>query len=385
MRMGMTWRWAVGGFVAGGLLVGVTACGGGAVDAGRPSADETGTARPDVEVTSTATACTPSTGSLAAGTRVVRVRNAGDRPTELYIRRADGTVLAERETIQPGAAEDLTVEFTAGAFTLECRPGKAATAVTAQLSATGGPSGERDARLTAAVAAYRSYVLEQARDSLRRTQQLQAAVAAGRVDRAKQLYAPSRYGWESIEPVAEAFGDLDPKVDLREADLEEGQRWTGWHVNEKQLWTRQSVAGLRPVAEELVADLRDLVGRVPAATITPTSMGNGAKELLDEVATGKITGEEEAFSHTDLVDFDANLAGARKTFELLRPVVRERQPELDATLTRRFADVAELLATHRRGGEYVSYDTVSQSDRAALARAVDGLAEPLSHLAAAVA
>ena len=53
-------------------------------------------------------------------------------------------------------------------------------------------------------------------------------------------------------------------------------------------------------------------------------MANGAKELLDEVATGKITGEEEAFSHTDLVDLQANVQGARKVVDLLTPVLRRR-------------------------------------------------------------
>ena len=54
-------------------------------------------------------------------------------------------------------------------------------------------------------------------------------------------------------------------------------------------------------------------------------MANGAKELLDEVATGKVTGEEERFSHTDLVDFKANVEGAQKAYDLLKPVVAERR------------------------------------------------------------
>ena len=36
--------------------------------------------------------------------------------------------------------------------------------------------------------------------------------------------------------MAESFGDLDPMMDAREADLEEGQKWTGWHRIEKDLW-----------------------------------------------------------------------------------------------------------------------------------------------------
>ena len=59
--------------------------------------------------------------------------------------------------------------------------------------------------------------------------------------------------------------------------------------------------------------------------MTVASIGNGAKELLDEVATGKISGEEDIFSHTDLSDFQANVDGAKKAFEVLKPLDRRRR------------------------------------------------------------
>jgi len=362
----------------------VAACGTGSA---RHSPDETGSSRPAVVVTSSARACTADVDSVAAGARVVRIHNSGDTVTELDILRADGTKVAERESIEPGASEDMTVELTEGAHTLQCLPGKNGTTVAGSLTVTAAQAGGavRDARLAAAVPAYRAYVAQQAGASLTQARALEAAIAAGDVPKAKELYWASRVGWESMEPVAEAFGDVDPKVDLREADLEAGQKWTGWHVIEKQLWTQGTTAGLTPVGTQLVTDLSDLVARIPKAEITPTSMANGAKELLDEVATGKVTGEEEAFSHTDLVDFAANVAGARQAWTLLKVVVVQRRPELATSLDQRFAAVEALLAKHRKGAGYVSYDTVTRAQRSELSRAVDGLAEPLSQLAAAVA
>jgi iron uptake system component EfeO len=107
-----------------------------------------------------------------------------------------------------------------------------------------------------------------------------AAVKAGEVAKAKRRYGPSRVPWERIEPVAESFGDIDPKVDARENDVAPGQRWTGWHRLEKDLW----VTGLRPdsgrVADRLLADVRDLKARVARLQLTPAQLGNGAKELL---------------------------------------------------------------------------------------------------------
>ena len=116
-------------------------------------------------------------------------------------------------------------------------------------------------------------------------------------------------------------------MDVREDGLEEGQDpatdWTGWHRLEKALWQDKKIgAREKDLADLLIKDLKDWQKRVGKAEITPTSMANGAKELLDEVATGKVTGEEERYSHTDLVDFKANVEGAQKSYELLKPVAR---------------------------------------------------------------
>ncbi|MCC6226483.1 MAG: EfeM/EfeO family lipoprotein [Microthrixaceae bacterium] len=91
---------------------------------------------------------------------------------------------------------------------------------------------------------------------------------AGNDDEARRLYAPTRMYWESIEPVAESFGDLDPRLDLREADMEEGQEWTGWHQIEKQLWPPADLTELdspeqrAEMADQLVADTEEPASRV---------------------------------------------------------------------------------------------------------------------------
>ncbi|MFN8076603.1 MAG: iron uptake system protein EfeO [Kineosporiaceae bacterium] len=295
-------------------------------------------------------------------------------------------MVAERENIGPSTSVDLTVELAAGTYTLRCKPGMKGDGINSSLTVTGGaaPAASAAPRHAQAVAKYRTYVEAQARQSLSGAKDLQAALAAGDVAKAKKLYASSRIGWERMEPVAEAFGDVDPKVDLREADLEAGQQWTGWHVIEKTLWTTNSAQGTAPVAAQLVTDLTDLVGRIGTAEITPTSMANGAKELLDEVATGKVTGEEEAFSHTDLVDFQANVDGARMVVDLLGPVLTEKDASLHSDLVSRFEALQTLLARYGQNADFVSYDKVTPAQRQELADAVDALAEPLSRVAATV-
>lgn len=116
-------------------------------------------------------------------------------------------------------------------------------------------------------------------------QGLAAAVTVGDVARAKALYAPSRVPWETIEPVAESFGDLDLAIDAREADPEPGQAWTGWHRIEKTLWAQGSTVGLAPVAAQLVKDETvDAGGRRELARVAD-ALGEPLSRLSAAAAT----------------------------------------------------------------------------------------------------
>ncbi|MFC9993814.1 iron uptake system protein EfeO [Nocardia sp. NPDC127526] len=339
-----------------------------------------------IAVTATDSSCEVSKQEVPAGHITLAVENKGDKVTEVYLLYPDDRIVTERENIGPGTKAEITAEVTAGEYVIACKPGMKGDGIRQQVRATGdGAPAQRDPRLDAAVAAYRGYVQQQADETLPLVQTFVAAIEKGDIAAARQAYAPSRIGWERTEPVAESFGDIDPKVDVREDGLEEGQEWTGWHRLEKALWQDNKIGQEeQDLARRLVTDLQDWQQRVGTAEITPTGMANGAKELLDEVATGKVTGEEERYSHTDLVDFHANVEGAQKSYELLKPVVAESDPALVTELDKQFAALYALLAVHRAGDGFVSYDKVGDADRKTLSDGVNALAEPLSKLAAAV-
>jgi iron uptake system component EfeO len=105
---------------------------------------------------------------------------------------------------------------------------------------------------------------------------------------------------------------------------------------------------------------------------------------MEEVATSKVTGEEEYWSHTDLWDFAANVKGAQVAFEDVEPILANRDPALGRTLTTRFAAINRLLAHQREGDGYRLYTDLSRAEVKRLADAVNALSEPLSHLTAAV-
>jgi iron uptake system component EfeO len=355
------------------LVLGLTGCGDGG--------DDDGTGQ-DVSVNASDDACTLSTTSVRAGATTFAIKNSGGQVTEVYVYAPGDKIVSEKENIGPGTSYDLTVHLDPGTYEIACKPGMVGDGIRQTITVTGATA-TVDAATAGAVADYRAWVQQQVDEALPVVTEFVAAVKAGNVEQAKSLYAKSRVGWESIEPVAEAFGDLDPRMDIREADLEADQEFTGWHRLEKALWTGEDLAPLGPVADQLLADFKELQSRVPTAQMSLTSIGNGAKELLDEVASGKITGEEEAFSHTDLVDFAANVAGAEKAYEVLRPIVIKSTPGLVEDLDNAFAAMAAALAPYRDGDSYVSYDTVTEDQLRQLAQVVDALGEPLSQLTAA--
>ncbi|MER5981700.1 iron uptake system protein EfeO [Streptomyces sp. NPDC001787] len=332
--------------------------------------------------------CEVSKTELPAGHVELAVENKGSKVTEVYVLFPDDRIVTERENIGPGTKAKITAEVKAGSYEIACKPGMKGDGIRQKIEVTGGTVAKRSPEMDKAVAGYRTYVQAQADETLPKVKVFTDAVAAGDIEAAKKAYADSRIGWERTEPVAESFGDIDPKVDVREDGLEDGQKWTGWHRLEKALWQDKKLgAEEKALAPVLHQDLVDWQNRVGKAEITPTSMANGAKELLDEVATGKVTGEEERYSHTDLVDFKANVEGAQTSYELLKPIAVKNDAALTASLDKQFAALNTLLDKYRENKasyEFTSYDKVGKADRKELSDAVNALAEPLSRLAAAV-
>ena len=365
-----------------------------AVPAGSAAAGD----RRTLSVQASDTACTLSATTAPSGTLTFSVTNTGSQVNEFYLLASDGLrIVAEVENIGPGITRDLVLTAPPGDYFSSCKPGMVGDGIRAPFAVTDsgeavGPSEDDAALVEQANQAYGSYVRDQIDQLLAGTEDFVRAYVAGDDDKARSLYAPTRVHWERVETVAESFGDLDPKMDAREADLEEGQRWTGWHRLEKDLWPARA-KGYRPLTsaqrktygEDLLANTRILWDRTRELTFSVDTIANGAKGLLDEVATGKVTGEEEYWSRTDLWDFQANIDGARVAWEGVRELLERKNPELDAQIEARFTGLQELLDQHRDGDGFVTYDTLSRGDVKALSDAVNALSEPLSKLTAAVA
>jgi iron uptake system component EfeO len=226
---------------------------------------------------------------------------------------------------------------------------------------------------------YEKYVVEQVGLLEERTKGFTAAVLAGDVEEAKKRFGPAREPWEKIEPIAAALGNYDPNIDAREGDVPDDE-WRGFHRIEKALWVENTTEGQEEYARQLMEDVSNLREDVERLELEPVDLVTGSVELLNEVSAGKITGEEDRYSHTDLYDINANVEGSEVAFEELKPEVAGKDMALVNDVEEGFDQVYEELDQYREGDGWVSYDTLNEADRRALSQKVDALAEPLSRV-----
>jgi iron uptake system component EfeO len=228
-------------------------------------------------------------------------------------------------------------------------------------------------------------------------QELATAIKTGDLAAAQAAYIKARPFYERIEPVAESFPDLDPAIDLRVGDVEAGTTWTGFHPIEQGLFEKQSTDGLAPLADQLIVDVQSLqaeAGKLGKATNAGTEGGyaafeiaNGSATLLDEVLASKITGEEEAYSKIDLLDFEANVEGSLQAFATLKPALDQIDPTLVPQIATAFDALSSTLDKYRdpnSASGWVSYDQLTDADKKALTDALLVVQEPLSAISAKI-
>ncbi len=356
-----------------------------ASSSGSSSAGSAKGAAATVRIEFTDDGCTPSPATIGAGALSFSVTNKGaDRVTEAEIMQ-DGRILGEKENLTPGLSGQFSLRLAPGQYVVYCpnaKTDRATLTVTPSAGSTAGAT--TDASLAAAVTTYRGFLQDEANELVPATKAFVTAVKAGDIAKAKALYAPARSHYETIEPVAESFGDLDPRIDARVNDVASPSQWTGFHRIEKALWADKSLKGMDPYADQLMADVTKLQQLIPTAKLQPAAIANGAVELLGEVANSKITGEEDRYSHTDLWDFEANVAGVREAIDVLSPALRQRDPALLSTANSQFQTVLSTLSTYKTADGYVNYTTVTAPERRTMTTQVNALAETLSKVAPAI-
>ncbi|MCD8669266.1 iron uptake system protein EfeO [Klebsiella pneumoniae] len=314
---------------------------------------------PQVKVTVNDKQCEPMQVTVNAGKTQFIIQNHSQKALEWEILKGV-MVVEERENIAPGFTQKLTANLQPGEYDMTCG---LLTNPKGKLIVTGAAT--KDAAKADAVLS------------------LGDAVKAGDIEKAKALYAPTRQHYERIEPIAELFSDLDGSIDAREDDFEkkaEDPKFTGFHRLEKALFGDNSVKGMEKYADQLNSDVLELQKRISELAFPPSKVVGGAAGLIEEVAASKISGEEDRYSHTDLWDFQANIDGAQKIVDLLRPQLQKENSALLAKVDANFKKVDSILSKYRTKDGFETYDKLTTADRNALKGPITTLAEDLAQL-----
>ena len=316
---------------------------------------------------------------------------------------SDNRILGEKENLAPGLpAGKFTLTLDGGNYQIYCPGAKQELinfTVTGKSAAKA--TGSTAELLRQGTEGYATYVNGVVDAMVVAVNQLKTDIDAGDLEKAKAQYAKARPFYERIESDVSGFvlpgfsatdnaGNLDYLIDMRASNQDPKVGWHGFHAIERELFANGKITDTtKKLAAELQQNVSHLDTLSKGLTYKPEDLANGAADLLEEVQSNKISGEEEAFSHIDLVDFAGNVEGAQQAFEFLKPGLTKIDPDLTLQVETQFTRVNKLLDSYRDNkiaGGYRYYTAeVKAADAARLSKAVQALQEPLSKIAEKVA
>ncbi len=348
-------------------------------------------------------ACQLDHATAAAGPVTFTVTNKDAASiTELELM-SDQRILGEKENLAPGLpAVSFTVTLGGGTYQVYC-PGASVENQTFTVTgrAATAPTGDAATLLAAGATEYGTYAVQTLTDMQTAVANLTKAVDSGDLAAAKKQYALARPFYEKVESAVEGFvlpgftaddnrGNLDYLLDMRASNLDPAVGWHGFHAIERDLWQGDRITDrTRTYAAALQTDTAKLAGVAKTLTYQPEDLANGAAGLLEEVQSNKIKGEEESYSHLDLVDFAANVEGAQQAFAYLKPGLEKIDPTLTEQVATQFDRVNTALEKYKdpsqAGGFRLWTPALRATDAAAMSKTVQALQDPLSQIAQKVA
>jgi iron uptake system component EfeO len=344
--------------------------------------------------------CALDSASVPAGPVTFTVVNtSAPGITEMELLR-DQRIVGEKENLAPGLDPvTFTITLDGGSYQVYC-PGASTEYQTLTVTgqAPAGPTGTVASILGQGTKDYATYIVTQIGQLADGVKALDAAVQSGNLDASKAAYAKARLFYERAESSVEGFvlpgfavgdnaGSLDYLIDMRAStpvDAKVG--WKGFHAIERDLWQGNAITpGTKALSTELVTNVGKLKDVVAGLQYKPEDLANGASDLIEEVQNTKITGEEEAFSHIDLVDFSGNVEGAQQAYASLRPGLEKIDANLVNQIDQQFQAVRNVLDGYRDPaalGGFRTYTPVLQgSDAPKLTAVIQPLHQSLSMVA----
>ncbi len=333
--------------------------------------------------------CEPNDFTVPAGRATFEIHNASKRTLEWEI--LDGVmVLEERENITPGLRSMLTARLKPGRYEITCgllsNP-RGTLTVTASAESDAERQKPPVKAFIGPLSEYRVYLVMQSSALAREVGKLNEFVQVGDLAGARAQYFVARGSYRRLDMVTGRFSDLknviDPLADYL-AERENDPGFVGFHRIEYGLFETNSVDGLAPVAEKLVADIATLSARIRALRLSPEDLGAGVEKQARFLADGQIGKGENRYAGSDLDEFAASLEGMEKGVDLLMPLAEGAAPDVVASIRKARTGLHADFDGLKQQAGYPRYDRIDQPARDRLARDFSKLADAVGKLNASL-
>lgn len=329
--------------------------------------------------------CEPADLTVPAGRATFEISNASARPIEWEI--LDGVyVVEERENIAPGFHSLLTAKLLPGSYEITCGllsnprgtltviPSEQSEAERAQPPVTAfiGPLSE-----------YKVFLIGQSTALVTATEKLSEAINAGDLPAARSAWHAARLPYKRMEAVTNRIADLENVIDPLSDYLEQRESdagFTGFHRIEYGLFGQNSIDGLAPVADALLANVTELKTRLRQIKLLPQDLADSAQREAARLSESQIVSGENRWSFSDLAEIEANLDGMEKSVSLILPLAGNADPAIAQRVTDDLAAARSILASFKNGDSYPAYDSLDAAARSKIAAAFQALADAISAL-----
>jgi iron uptake system component EfeO len=310
--------------------------------------------------------------------------------TEVELRQSDGYLLAEQPKIAPGTLGGISADLNDGIYEIYC-PGANQTTQTFSVNgASTGPSWKRNPKLVEAVARFKLWMSGQMASLVANTGAFAAAIDAGNLPQAEDLYVPAHQGFESVEAASETYGSLYPDIDGQIENFGNPSLFEGFHEIEESMWVGDTLSGQAKYATQLVDNVNQLRARVSKATYQPAQIGDFASAQLTEASNYLVTGSEERYSNLELADLKGTLDSAEEAIVVLEPALVSIDPAVLRQLNSAMATASAALAQCAQSpgsadSGYESFTALGATQAAALAQDMLNLGAPVTRATQLVA
>jgi high-affinity iron transporter len=357
-----------------------------------------------VTVTVTSTTCARDWTSASGGAHTFTVDNESRMPGEINLDDASGDIIAEIETIGPGARAQLSATLGNGTYVFKCFMGNKPTMTSAPVRVVGAAntttaassSGRRPAQsgpvavkaatiaeLTGPNKEYEAYAALQLAALARSVARIEADLRGGDLAAAREDWLTAQLDWERVGASYDSFGPLGLAVDGLPNGLPHGvndTHFTGLHRLEYGLWHGQSAATLLTVTATLARDVAAVQRNLTSAGLAgdPANLPLRVHEILEDALRDHLSGLDDQGGGAAFAETYADMQVTSVVLGYLKQPLEASWPGMPDIAEGQLQILGQALLATRVNGRWESLGTVSVAARERVDAAIGAVLETLS-------